>query len=330
MDALPALGTSIMEVLMPTFNSYQPLLKANAVAIRSVHCKTYNYGSHTRQKLDIHQPASPRLINNRQAVLVFAYGGGLVQGARTLPVPMFEKLVHANVGAFFALDHGYTVVVVDYRLLSHQAKFPSGGEDIALAVKWLCDNPEQVSSSHKAIDLFVMANSAGGIHLSTFLLHPSFASTREIVLKGEAVRLRGAILLGVPFDFATDSDDAREQTLMDYFGDLVSNSPLGLLKSASKTSGSSDLDFVTAGVRLLVLTAVLDPESEILAPNDRFIHEWTQLKGPKSRTALATDVLIGHNHISPIMALGTGVEREEAWGVGVAAFCDGLRKFAPT
>ena len=107
MDQLPALGKSIQNIVQPTFKIYDPLLKANAETIRSVKKETFTYGSHERPQLDVYSPPTPSRINGRHPILMFEYGGGLIQGARTLPP--FDGLVHANVGAFFALKFGYTV-----------------------------------------------------------------------------------------------------------------------------------------------------------------------------------------------------------------------------
>ncbi|KAK5138471.1 hypothetical protein LTR08_000057 [Meristemomyces frigidus] len=318
MDQLPPLGKSIQDIVLPTFKIYDPLIRANAETIRSVNRETFKYGTHERQQLDVYTPPNPSVINGRKPILMFEYGGGLVQGARTLP--MFDGLVHANVGAFFALKFGYTVVIADYRLMSHGAKFPSGGEDIALAVEWICKNPVGEKS-----DLFIMGNSAGGIHLSTFLLHADFAETRRKVTTGQDTRLRGVILLSVPFAFEI-AHESRSEVLKNYFGDYEANAPLGLLKTAHKQH--APFDFVEGGVRVFVLNGELDPEDEILLPRDLFVKEWLEMGDNESRGALAVDWMTGHNHISPVTALSTGLAAEEAWGHQVAGFCDNIRKFA--
>lgn len=322
MDQLPPLGKAIQGIVGPTFKIYEPLIRHNAEAIRSVKKETFAYGSHERQQLDVYSPPQPSISNGRKPVLMFEYGGGLVQGHKTLPG--FDGLVHANVGAFFSLKFGYTVVIADYRLMSHGAKFPSGGEDIALAIEWVSSN--QVGPGSEPVDLFIMGNSAGGIHLSTFLLHSDFAETRKKILSGQGTRLRGCIMLSVPFDFA-GTHPSRAETLEGYFGDYEANSSLGQLKSAR--AQQSPLDFVKGGVRVFVLNGELDPEDEILQPRDRFVKDWLEMSDNESRCALAVDSMTGHNHISPFASLSTGIEREEAWGGQVAAFCDHIRKFAP-
>ncbi|KAL8898819.1 MAG: hypothetical protein Q9192_001882 [Flavoplaca navasiana] len=318
MERLPALGTSLGDIMIPTFKLYDPLIRANADIIRSVKRETFSYGALERQQLDVYSPSEPSVIHGRRAVLMYEYGGGLVQGHKTLP--MFDGLVHANLGAFFALNFGYTVVVADYRLVPHGAKFPDGGEDIALAVEWICQN--QPGPNPEPIDLFIMGNSAGGIHVSTFLFHSGFAATRYNILRGQGTRLRGVILLSVPFAFTvSDQDPARPPK--QYFGDIEANCPLALMRAAFGSQGVPD--FIKSGTRVFVLNAELDPEDEFLRPRDGFVKAWFEHSGNSVPHALMVDSIMGHNHCSPFLSLGTGKEGEEAWGHQVAGFCDTAR-----
>ena len=163
---LPALGKAIGEVVMPTFKVYASLLIANESAIISTKRTTHQYGKHDRQQLDVYYPSKPHTRNGRRPVLTFLYGGGLINGAKQIP-GLANGTVHANVGHFFAEKFGFTTVIVDYRLMSHGAKFPSGGEDLSLAVDWICEN--KPGDGEEPIDLFLMGNSAGGVHTSQFL-----------------------------------------------------------------------------------------------------------------------------------------------------------------
>lgn len=322
MDELPSFGKAIQDIVVPTFGAYKPLLEKNADFIRSCKTETFRYGSHERQQLDVYSPNTPSIINGRRPVLLFEYGGGLVQGGKN--IPPLGGLCYANLGAFFALKFGYTVVVADYRLTSHDAKFPSGGEDIALAVDWICE--KRPGPGSEPVDLFIMGNSAGGIHLTTFLLLPDFTKTRERVLKGEDTRLRGVVLLSCPFSLA-NSHESREEILKGYFGDIQANEPLGLLKAARKRQ--TPFDFIAAGCRVAVINAELDPEDEILEPREDFLQEWLQMTDTDSRSALTIDWMPRHNHISPATSLGTGLDQEEAWGRQVASWWDGIRTFPP-
>ena len=130
MEQLPDFGTAISEVAPKTFAAYAPLLVQNSRMIRSTRKETASYGPHPRQSLDVYYPPSQQ---DDSPILIFCYGGGLVRGEKTFP-EYGEGLVHGNIGHFYAEKLGYITVIPDYRLMSHGAKFPSGGEDVVLTV----------------------------------------------------------------------------------------------------------------------------------------------------------------------------------------------------
>lgn len=322
MDQLLPLGRSINKVVQPTFKAFLPLLHANADAIRSTPKETFHYGPHARHMLDVYRPSAEENKTSSSPILLFLYGGGLVRGEKSLPFS--NGLVYANVGHFFAERLGYTVVVPDYRLIEHGAQFPSGGQDVELQVGWISLNLAGHGSTPR--DLFIMGNSAGGVHVSTFLLGPAFCDARQkaVESKGDGrVVLRGAILLSVPFHFE-QADPSRSDVLTTYFNHEIStNCPLGLLKAARLQAGGVD---ILPHVKILVLKGELDPEDEILQPIADFTREWESIDSVESREALTTDVMQGHNHISPPMGLGTGDAKAEAWGYRVGTFIDFVRQ----
>ena len=347
MDHLPELGTSIAEVAPPTFKLYAPLLIANGDSIRSTKHKTFQYGPHERQALDVYYPTtsstrSPSTAAHEKKsetpILIFLHGGGLVRGAKTLVEPpgYAQGLAHANIGHFFADQTGYVTVVPDYRLMQHGARFPSGGEDVALVVEWVSANLASNTGGGrgKATPLFIMGNSAGGIHLCTYLFAPQFAASRRRILVegggsdnndgGSGLVLKGAILLSVPFHFRA-ALASRSEVLRGYFGDRIEeDSPLGLLKTArQKIDGGETGD--TDSLDLLVLNGTLDPENEILEPKRAFLDEWERSASPEARKAVTVEMMQGQNHISPPLTLGTGIDKEEAWGHQVARWIEGLR-----
>jgi len=240
-------------------------------------------------------------------------------GSKTLPLA--DGLAYANVGHFFADKLGYTTIIPDYRLMSHGARVPSGGEDVAQVVDWVRETMKH-QDGYQNVDLFIMGNSAGGIHMSTYLFAPDFATSRNKVITQDpeaSLVLRGVVFLSVPFNFR-QADPSRAQVLKDYFGDIEAHSPQGLLKAAML----KDPDNVLLNVRALVLNGSLDPNDEILDPKKEFLEEWAQLD-EDSREALTIAMMDGQNHISPPLSLGTGIEREEAWGHQVGDFLDSLR-----
>jgi hypothetical protein len=336
MNNLAALGTSIATIVQPTWQLYSTLLQHNSSAIKRTLStrKTFHFGPDpSRHNLDIYYPTTVPKTKN---VLLFSYGGGLVRGDRTLAqVP--GELAYANIAHFFCEAYGWTVVVADYRVVP-QAKFPDGGEDVALAVQWLCGHLEELGG--RAVDdghngegwnLFMMGNSAGGVHQSTFLWGEGFEGARGKVLRkeqqgqqqddvgdgeGGRLRLRAVVLLSVPLHFGK-ADMSRADVLRAYYGeDVEGRCPLGLLRAATKERGIAEL---LPGVRFLALTGSLDPDDEILLPNRDFADAWREIGGQQA--TLEVQVMEGHNHISPPGSLGTGIPEEEAWGKTVAEFC---------
>lgn len=174
-----------------------------------------------------------------------------------------------------------------------------------------------------ARDLFLMGNSGGGVHLSTYLFSHAFSESRKKALGEESeasLRLRGAILVSVPLHFRAASGSS-EDVLTTYYGERRSEDcPLGLLKSLVQEGSISE---ALPGVRFLALTATLDPEDEILSPNKDFVDIWSA-QGASLAPDLQTGLIESHNHISPVLSLGTDDVREEAWGRQVVDFCDSV------
>ncbi|KAH9893778.1 alpha/beta-hydrolase [Xylariomycetidae sp. FL2044] len=314
MDQLKQFGRSIDDVLMPTFGAYADLLKAKAVEIRSTRHETHQYGDHERQLLDVYYPEKAPVapFNDAEPVLAFFYGGGFVGGDR-VNRGYADGLIFGNIGHFFASEYGITVVVVDYRLIAHGAKYPSGGEDVQRAVEWIGSSLVK-KAGYESIDLFLLGNSAGGVHVATYLLDGQFAASRAKVLAearaGPGALLRGGLFLGVPFHWGSESNGI----LTGYFGEgkkLWDHSPLGLLEAAKKKKkqGGPELP----GVGILIQMSELDVDMFIETARE-FQQAWP------GRSTVEFQILEGHNHISPQLGLATGIEKEEQWGRQVAVF----------
>jgi hypothetical protein len=322
MEQLPALGTAIGEVAPKTFAIYQPLILKNAAAITSTPRKSFSYGPHSRQTLDVYYPSLSAANDSFSSpILIFFYGGGLVRGSKIIP-DYALGLVHANMGHFFASKYRYTAVIADYRLISHSAKYPSGGEDVALVIDWVSKNlASDGKRPEKPRDVFMMGNSAGGVHLSTWLFSPRFEHSRSEVMGANKslVTLKGVVLLSVPFHFR-QAVASRAEVLETYYGDSVDeHSPIGLLKAALKLHQPQNQELLP-GVSVLVLNGGLDPDDEILLPKQDFLGVWDKEQKP-----LIVDMMKGQNHISPALSLGTDIEHEEAWGHQVAKWMESVR-----
>ncbi|GAB7350203.1 hypothetical protein MBLNU459_g0863t1 [Dothideomycetes sp. NU459] len=300
MDQLPEFGRSIFHALLPTFKAYAVLHEKNRANIESTPREEFQYGSEKRQNLDLYLPAQ---VSEETPILVFFYGGGLSRGDKRLPSPPTAKdLVYANIGHYFT-SHGFITVVPDYRRTGEGAVFPSGGADVAASVAWVKNRFS--TGKHK---LYIMGNSAGAIHSSTFLLEPRFADSR-LSLQSGSVILDGVVLVSIPAHFKA-ADATRSEVLTAYYGDKAQqHSAFGLLEQAQPVE-----------VRTLVVTGTLDPEDEICEPSDDFVKRWKSQFGDSK---LTTVVLDGHNHFSTTAALGTGIAREESLGTEVLKWIEG-------
>jgi acetyl esterase len=161
--------------------------------------KDLAYGTHERQRLDIHtranRPAEP------VPVIVVFHGGGLIGGSRAATV---------NVADYFA-SLGYVGVNGGYRL-APDAKWPEGARDVGAAVTWLRDHAAEYGGDPSKI--FVAGISTGALHAATYVFRPE--------LVPDAARPAGAILVSGPytFDFA-----AAGRGELAYFGEDRSRWP---------------------------------------------------------------------------------------------------------
>ncbi|KAF8960788.1 Alpha/Beta hydrolase protein [Flammula alnicola] len=274
------------EIIDPSY----PLLEANRRAIASIKRCTFKYGSTEEHQLDIYYPpvSQSRTTSEGEArhpILVFFYGGGLVHGARSSPP---SNLVHNNLGAFFA-SRGILTVIPDYRLVP-SITYPQGSEDVRDALEWTIRNIPEGNPSR----IYILGHSAGGIHLSSLLLTPSFFSPL-------AHAVRGVVLMGTPCRLSPDMHKLYPVALT-YYGSkqaISKEQPLGLLQRANEPYISS-----LPPVRVIIAGS----ERRATAASMRVFAEEFKRKGG----SIEEFILEGHDHLSPILALMTG--SGEDWG----------------
>lgn len=317
MDKIKALndsaGQAIPAILPGTIKTFVPLLLKNKDAIHAIPPKTESYSSHPRQKLDLYLPKEDA---KSSPILAFFYGGGLVRGDKIIPhVP--EGLVYANLGSFFA-SRGITTIIADYRRVNsdtggEDAVFPSGGEDVSLVLTWL-----ETFAGGSNRDVYICGNSAGGVHISTFLFEPRFLSQRMSYTDGKkGLTLKGAIEQSVPLHFKSAHDE-RFDTLKLYYGSMEEVSqrcPYGLFEAVVKSGKSRE----EVGVpKLLVLLGEYDPQDEIIDPTDDFVALWKKTWG-----SIDFINMEGHNHISPPFALLSNDVNGEKWAEDIVKWIQG-------
>ncbi|KAM0754372.1 alpha/beta-hydrolase [Meredithblackwellia eburnea MCA 4105] len=306
LDEVQALPLSIGGSAMQTFGIYMKAQGARQQEILKVPAKELQYGPTDRQKLDVYYPDNVK-DGEKAPVLMFVYGGGLVRGDKRMGRPGF---IHGNVGRFFA-ERGFVTIIPDYRLVgTHEgAVYPSGGEDVSLALEFI-SQPGNLEPSADLEKVFLMGNSAGALHICTFL----FQSSPNIrTLSSLPLKVRGAVLLSAPTDF-NECETIRETVNEQYYG-----TPRGTgrtVRELRATKGGED------ETPLLVVTAERDPENEILSCNRRFLALYSE-SGPLSQVPKPEELLIKrHNHISPPLALGLGGD-EDVWGEDVVKWMQG-------
>lgn len=186
------------------------------------------------------------------------------------------------------------------------ALYPSGGEDLSTLLQWLSKTDLLDGKGNKR-DVYLMGNSAGGLHIATYLLEPRILSGRKSWQGDANVSLKGVVEVGVPFNF-DEALHGRKEMLDRYYGsdeDVIAKCPHGLLKAVGESKKSREELGIS---KLLVMNSEWDPVDEILNPNGAFVKLGVVIWGEK----IEVIKIKGHNHISPPMALSTG-EGEE-WG----------------
>jgi len=292
MEALKDIPTSLPAAVAPTYKVLLPYLVANKAAFAKQYDRreTHSYGSDPRQELDVYYPHS---VNDTTPVLLFLYGGGFFMGDKRNA--QHPELMYANLGGYFC-EQGFITVVADYRLskgpggTGGNAKYPSGGEDTVGALNWISKN------LGKTRDVFLMGNSAGAVHVMTFLLEPS-------LLQSTDAKVAGAILVSPPAH-QRSADPNRGEVNAAYYGSLEetdTNSPYGLLLRNGPVS-----------VPMLSMVATLD-EAGIIKSWGDFREEYAKQGGKCDEIPLE-----GHNHMSPILALNSTESEGTKWGADAA------------
>lgn len=179
---------------------YRADQQARAAATRCV-AVDQPYGDHDRQRLDVYAAGGTNAgappVRGRP-VLLWVHGGGFVRGEKASPDHPFN----AHVG-HWAARLGLIGVVMNYRLLP-EARWPSGGEDVARAVDWIGHHIATWGGDPSRV--VVAGTSAGATHVATFLQNavPPSSICGAILLSG----LYGGVAVE-PRDTAYLGDDVR-------------------------------------------------------------------------------------------------------------------------
>ncbi|KAH0841503.1 Carboxylesterase type B [Fonsecaea pedrosoi] len=304
----------LYEAVVPTSEICGRLLEPRASVINAAPRETFKYGPHARHDLDLYTPSKGTSQENNP-LLVFLYGGGFASGDKLFDL-IPGDLVYKNLGSFFAEELGFDVAIVNYRLTAHGARFPRGADDLDLALRWLDERYKPQGPR----DLYIMGNSAGGIHLTTWLFWPDFRDTINWLVSGTGtLTLRVGITLGCPFTWPQYVIDSKVgDSVKGYYGDeakVKENAALLLVQKALET-----VPVETKWPSMLVLVSEMDP-ADIRDSGKQFVDLWTS-SGRKGQY----HVLEGHNHFSTVWSLRSGGEAEEKWARDTAKWLQELMR----
>lgn len=119
-----------------------------------------HYGPAERNLLDVFAPDVPAA--QKRPVLIFVHGGGFARGDRRLSAgsPFYDNVM------LWAVRNGMVGVNMTYRFLP-QASWPSGAEDVGLALRWVTEQIAARGGDPKRIFLF--GHSTGAVNVADCL-----------------------------------------------------------------------------------------------------------------------------------------------------------------
>jgi len=275
------IGPQVLEQCQALFQAEQwRMAQASAPLAADV-----QYGPHERHQLDLYAPQGAT-AGALAPVFVWVHGGGFSRGEKNSQTHPFN----AHVGRWIA-GHGFLGVVINYRL-APEHRWPSGGEDVALAIDWLKTNAARFGGDPQRIVLG--GTSAGSVHNATYMQ-----------LRPQANEICGLVLLSGLYGLTWFESRERE-----YFGDdpqlQASFRPCGAIADSS--------------LPLFVACAQFDPrrfQTEALG----LLREVLDARGKLPHAYVAS----GHNHYTLAMHLGTADTRLADEIVAFATQCVSLR-----
>jgi arylformamidase len=265
--ALQALGSELSPTMMQATRTLMAALVVPpdpAVAVE----RDVFYGPDARNRLDLFRKDGTQAA----PVLVYVHGGGFVMGDKTSPGSPF----YDNVGQW-AAQQGFIGVTMTYRLAPAN-RWPSGPEDMAMAVRWLREHIAESGGNPDAI--FLMGQSAGAAHVAAYVAQSRLHAQGAIGIAG-ALMISGIYDAQTqppnPFSAAYYGEDPAVRAQARHIAALVAN-PLPQMYSVSELD---PLDFHHQAAQL-----------------SQAWHQQHQRMPP-------LEYLFGHNHLSPAQAIGS-------------------------
>lgn len=232
------------------------------------------YGSHARQQLDVFRGTHGGL----RPVVIFVHGGAFVDGQRDR-----TPEVYSNVLYYFA-RHGVVGVNMEYRL-APEHRYPSGSQDVALAVQWARKNIAQHGGDAQRI--FLIGHSAGAAHAG------SYAYDRRLQ-PASGPGIAGLVVLSGRVRAETLPENPNARKVEAYYG-----------PDPAVHEDCSAVAHVSAG-SVATMIGLGEYENPLL---DVHCAELFQRLAAAKRRAPRLVWLAGHNHTSVIAHFNTAEER---------------------
>ena len=227
------------------------------------------YGPDERHRLDIYQARD----HQNCPVVIFVPGAGFVRAEKNS-----DGVFFGNVGRYFA-NQGMMAIVANYRL-APQHPWPAGGEDVASMIDWAQSSASVYGGDPTSI--VAIGHSAGATHVASYLFDKTWGLPRNSGVAG-AILVSGRYQIGG----AHLPDNIKA-----YFG-----------TDEEAYSHRSPITHVTHDATpLLIAVAEYDPP--LLAAQAFDLASRVTVRDGRSPSF---GWLKGHNHLSPLYSLGSGV-----------------------
>lgn len=286
-DKIRALGREVSPALLEGTHALFAELHAQTTPPAASVSRDLEYGPDARHRLDLWLPER-RSAGVKAPVLLFVHGGGFVMGDKSTPgTPFYD-----NVGRW-AVARGWIGATMTYRLAPAHP-WPAGAEDVGRAVGWLAQHVAPHGGDPSRI--FAMGQSAGAVHVASYIAFPRFHGSR-------GPGLAGGLLISSIFDVErADHNDFQKA----YFG----------ADDSSYAERSSLPGLVSSKVPLLASVSELDAD-EFHRQAAIFVSTFTSTHGRYPRMLY----LEGQNHLSSVLQIGLA---EDNLGPRIADFVEAV------